>query len=330
MPPAPPPAAPPRAAAAAAGADDAPDMMAIGRHCAAAGCGQLDFLPFLCAFCASTFCDEHRRAGAHACPRAAEAASADVLVCPLCALAIRPRPGEAPDAAFERHASSACDPANYARVHKKPKCPVAGCRERLTTTSSFDCRACGATVCLRHRLVLDHGCAERRAAAAAAVLGLGARLGAMAPSFRALFSGGGAGGAAAGGGARSAAAAAAARRAAAAPPPSKPAPKPAAKPVAKRPEEIDLARSPSPARAAPPARGAALVERCPQCPARFATVQELIDHAGAAHACGWATPPGAAIAPRREVCVHCGRYFGDAAALATHVKRKHSGECVLS
>jgi hypothetical protein len=318
---------PPAAPRAARGAGaDAPDMMSIGRHCAAAGCGQLDFLPFLCSGCRGTFCGEHRCAGAHACAHAATAEAADVLVCPLCALAIRPRAGEAPDAAFERHAAAACDPANYARVHKKPKCPVAGCRERLTTTSSFDCRACGATVCLRHRLVLDHGCAERRAAAAAAAPGVGARLGAMAPAFRALFSGG----AAAVGGARSAAAAAAARRAAAAPPPSKPAPKPAAKPVAKRPEEIDLARSPSPARAAPPARGAALVERCPQCPARFATVQELIDHAGAAHACGWATPPGAAIAPRREVCVHCGRYFGDAAALATHVKRKHSGECVLS
>ncbi len=57
----------------------------------------------------------------------------------------------------------ACDPQNYARVHAKPKCPCAGCRERLTTINAYRCKECGTTVCLKHRLPADHGCASRRA-----------------------------------------------------------------------------------------------------------------------------------------------------------------------
>lgn len=65
-----------------------------------------------------------------------------------------------------RHSqSTACDSSNYMRVHKKKKCPVKGCREKLTTLNSFDCKSCGESVCLRHRLPTDHSCTPRSATA---------------------------------------------------------------------------------------------------------------------------------------------------------------------
>ena len=41
---------------------------------------------------------------------------------------------------WERHTSSReCDPSNYARVHKKPRCPVGNCREKLVLTNTHAC-----------------------------------------------------------------------------------------------------------------------------------------------------------------------------------------------
>ena len=57
--------------------------------------------------------------------------------------------------------AQACDPANYAKVHKRPRCPAAGCRDKLTTINSYRCKDCGATVCLRHRFASDHQCPGR-------------------------------------------------------------------------------------------------------------------------------------------------------------------------
>ena len=57
--------------------------------------------------------------------------------------------------------AQACDPANYAKVHKRPRCPAAGCRDKLTTINRYRCKTCGATVCLRHRFASDHQCPGR-------------------------------------------------------------------------------------------------------------------------------------------------------------------------
>lgn len=77
--------------------------------------------------------------------------------------------GEDPNLVFERHYSSTdCDPANYARVKQKKKCPVQGCREKLTTINTYTCKACCQAVCLKHRLEGDHKCPGKSGAAAAA------------------------------------------------------------------------------------------------------------------------------------------------------------------
>ena len=54
---------------------------------------------------------------------------------------IRVPPGEDADVMWARHAStSECDPANYDRVNRKPRCMAAGCREKLTFSNRFDCK----------------------------------------------------------------------------------------------------------------------------------------------------------------------------------------------
>lgn len=45
-----------------------------------------------------------------------------------------------------RHTRVECDPSNYDRVHRKPRCTAPGCREKLTSTNSYTCRDCGVTV----------------------------------------------------------------------------------------------------------------------------------------------------------------------------------------
>jgi uncharacterized C2H2 Zn-finger protein len=51
-----------------------------------------------------------------------------------------------------------CDPkAKQIRPHLR-KCPVKGCKERLTTLNTFTCAKCRAVVCLAHRFEDDHQC----------------------------------------------------------------------------------------------------------------------------------------------------------------------------
>lgn len=50
-----------------------------------------------------------------------------------CAQGIRLKAGEDPNMAFNAHVSGgSCDPSNYKRVNNKPRCPVKGCKEKLT------------------------------------------------------------------------------------------------------------------------------------------------------------------------------------------------------
>ena len=55
-----------------------------------------------------------------------------------------------------------CDPSNYAKVHRKLKCPVPGCKEKLTSISTYTCKNCSSDVCLKHRFPSDHDCATRK------------------------------------------------------------------------------------------------------------------------------------------------------------------------
>lgn len=139
-----------------------PDLMAIGQHCYAADCHQLDFLPFQCSHCKGTFCMEHRTCAAHACAKAA-ATEVSAVICPICAKAIKLVGGEDADAAFDKHSREGqCDPSNYARVKQKKKCPVPNCKEKLTSTNTYTCKGCKVEVCMKHRFPADHKCQGKK------------------------------------------------------------------------------------------------------------------------------------------------------------------------
>ena len=60
-----------------------------------------------------------------------------------------------------RHTVTDCDPSNYARVHRKPRCPVLGCKEKLTAANTYCCKDCRLDVCLKHRFAKDHRCSGK-------------------------------------------------------------------------------------------------------------------------------------------------------------------------
>lgn len=116
----------------------------------------------------SVFCLDHRSYAAHRCPLGAGGDVA-VVICPMCARSVRLVPNEDPNVTWERHVATNCDPSNYAKSTKKPKCPVPGCKEVLTFSNTVRCKACRRDTCLKHRFGPDHLCpAAARPAPAAA------------------------------------------------------------------------------------------------------------------------------------------------------------------
>lgn len=272
-----------------------------------------------------------------------------------------------------RHCQTECDPSNYDKVHKKKKCPVAGCKEKLTSINSYTCKECGATVCLRHRLAMDHKCPGPASRAAAAASAAQSRFG-LPSALKGLFVGGsGSSGVAA----KQPAAKATAKQPAAKPVPPKSSGSSSSGSIAAQLQQyraaqqqraggggsgggstqgavIDLTGSPQLVQQPGGGSGGG-AELCQQCGARFATVQQLIEHAERAHMDGWASgsvqmqgsaasgaggrlgagsgASGGVSGGRLERCPHCGRQFSDPVELVGHVEREHgqgkNDNCVL-
>jgi hypothetical protein len=55
--------------------------------------------------------------------------------------------------------AASCVPSLYTQRTTKPRCPTAGCREKLVFSNSVTCKACGTAHCLKHRFEADHRCA---------------------------------------------------------------------------------------------------------------------------------------------------------------------------
>ncbi|CAI5464904.1 unnamed protein product [Closterium sp. Yama58-4] len=123
----------------------------------------LDFLPFKCDACHQPFCLEHRSYGAHECPDV-HVKDVTVTVCPKCSSSFRTSRFEDAERALARHmGGSDCQAAS---AERRTKCPVRGCRQRLTTSNRAKCRSCAKDHCLQHRLASDHHCAHRAASSA--------------------------------------------------------------------------------------------------------------------------------------------------------------------
>ncbi|CAG8041213.1 unnamed protein product [Penicillium olsonii] len=129
------------------------DLESIGRHCQYEYCGQLDFLPFRCESCHSTYCLDHRTETAHQCPREGEWA--------------RRRTG---------NTTSAGPAPEKPSIYNSDQCAHLQCKTLINTLKdpAVRCPQCNHQYCLKHRLREEHDCAK--------VTPLGARAGNAAPA----------------------------------------------------------------------------------------------------------------------------------------------------
>lgn len=134
------------------------DLESIGRHCQFEYCGQLDFLPFRCESCRSTYCLDHRSETAHKCPNAGEWA--------------RRRAGT------NQENRVAPEKPN---IYNSDQCYHTSCKTLINTLKDpgVRCPNCNRQYCLKHRLREEHECAK--------VAPLGARQGAPNETIKSMF-----------------------------------------------------------------------------------------------------------------------------------------------
>ncbi|KAK3209352.1 hypothetical protein GRF29_69g1571491 [Pseudopithomyces chartarum] len=129
------------------------DIEDIGAHCQMPYCHVLDFLPFRCESCKSTFCLDHRSELAHKCPKEGEWArrrnGRDTSV-PLSALSEKP-----------------------SLYSHDQQCYEKSCKTLINTSRmpANQCSTCNRSYCLPHRFPEDHDCKNVKPA--------GARLGVL-------------------------------------------------------------------------------------------------------------------------------------------------------
>lgn len=116
------------------------DLESIGRHCQFEYCGQLDFLPFRCESCQSTYCLDHRSEIAHKCARAGEWA--------------RRRNGT-----NQQENRSAPEKPT---IYNSDQCGHLACKTLINTLKDpgVRCPNCNRQYCLKHRLGEEHDCAK--------------------------------------------------------------------------------------------------------------------------------------------------------------------------
>ena len=127
----------------------------IGHHCSISHCHQKDFLPFKCKDCNKYFCNEHFKSTEHICIKNKNYEINKVVLCPMCHGSIRVIEGEDINITYQRHV------CNKTKIHK---CPVKGCKEKLTTINTYQCKKCHKKVCLKHRMPYEHECIPDKSA----------------------------------------------------------------------------------------------------------------------------------------------------------------------
>ena len=116
------------------------DVEAIGAHCQMPFCHQLDFLPFRCDSCHSTYCLDHRSETSHQCPKAGEWARNRR----------RNSVGRATGVPLAQKPNVATGTQCY---ETQCKTFVDGIRN-----TGVRCDGCNRMYCLKHRMREDHDC----------------------------------------------------------------------------------------------------------------------------------------------------------------------------
>eukprot|EP00300_Choanocystis_sp_HF-7_P029943 c3823_g2_i1.p1 GENE.c3823_g2_i1~~c3823_g2_i1.p1 ORF type:complete len:306 (+),score=41.70 c3823_g2_i1:113-919(+) len=132
-------------------------LLHLGEHCDFDLCHCLDFLPFSCDACHKTFCLDHHKYEAHACPIGRSRVNQECPTCPTCSQIVSIPPNSTPDEALARHLHKNCPKEG---VQKSPKCVQ--CKKPQLIP--LRCEGCGCCVCMRHRFAQDHRCEDRKQA----------------------------------------------------------------------------------------------------------------------------------------------------------------------
>eukprot|EP00357_Protocruzia_adherens_P013318 CAMPEP_0114993828 /NCGR_PEP_ID=MMETSP0216-20121206/12766_1 /TAXON_ID=223996 /ORGANISM="Protocruzia adherens, Strain Boccale" /LENGTH=251 /DNA_ID=CAMNT_0002357553 /DNA_START=110 /DNA_END=865 /DNA_ORIENTATION=+ len=248
------------------------------------------------------FCLDHRLYESHHCPYVSEG-DKRVLSCPLCLKTFRINEDENPNATFERHQKTECDPEGYAKereARKKDKCPVRLCKNKLTLINSYTCKECRQTVCMSHRLGPDHKCPGKP------VGGSNKSGGGFLSAFQNRLSGSNSSKPS---GIRSSNSATATS-------------------TQNRPQNFSQ-RSTAVSGSGVNYGGAGVAtsvgtEKCPQCSQSFSDVMQLINHVDTAHSSGSTTSVSASSGNYQEKCPHCSSQFVDVEQLINHVTVVHN------
>jgi AN1-type zinc finger protein 1 len=120
---------------------DTADLESIGAHCQFPYCHQLDFLPFRCESCKSTFCLDHRSETAHKCPRAGEWAR-----------------NRRKNSVGKTTVTGLSGPTLNGLT--PTPCAESSCKTIINTLQNTGsrCDACNRQYCLKHRFREEHNC----------------------------------------------------------------------------------------------------------------------------------------------------------------------------
>ncbi|KAJ7288282.1 hypothetical protein C8J57DRAFT_1279735 [Mycena rebaudengoi] len=133
-------------------------LLSVGKQCSAQSCMLVDFLPFQCQHCESSFCQEHFMVTAHKCPKYDEAKYNRVAPnCPLCNEPVSVRPGQDANVAMEGHFTRDCSVmTGKVKPKSTPICGKARCGKALF--APIRCPSCNVQFCPSHRFPADHDC----------------------------------------------------------------------------------------------------------------------------------------------------------------------------
>lgn len=120
------------------------EVEAIGAHCQAAFCRQLDFLPFKCESCKGSYCLDHRTETAHACPKEGEWARR------------RAEANRGPPTTTTGFKG----PTKPSILSHEQQCSDPSCKTLINTplVTGVHCDKCRRSYCLKHRFTYEHNC----------------------------------------------------------------------------------------------------------------------------------------------------------------------------
>jgi len=127
----------------------------IGKHCDHPECHLLDFLPFTCDSCKSTFCLDHHKYADHDCKIGRAKKNLECKTCSLCSQVVPIQISTTAEQSLQIHISNGCPQERK----RGPKCVE--CQKGLLVP--MHCSACNECVCPKHRHSLDHRCGVKKA-----------------------------------------------------------------------------------------------------------------------------------------------------------------------